>query len=183
LEILNDIMTVVGAATLAAIAWFLWRMWRSGTDEARQFDRRERRERGLCPECGYDVRASGGRCPECGAAIRDLPEEQPDCSLDGTRLDPRKLSSDWPAQAIEPEPPGPAEELVLLHSTRLGAQAELLQQQLMARGVWCRVEQREEYTRGGAVVMRVRLMSVLVPARDRERAEQIMQRFRLRGPA
>jgi hypothetical protein len=32
--------------------------------------RRRRTRAGLCPQCGYDLRATPGRCPECGAVMQ-----------------------------------------------------------------------------------------------------------------
>ena len=34
--------------------------------------RQDRLRRGLCPACGYDLRASKEKCPECGTAIAQL---------------------------------------------------------------------------------------------------------------
>ncbi len=36
---------------------------------------RDRIRRGLCPACGYDLRASPGRCPECGTEAEPRPAE------------------------------------------------------------------------------------------------------------
>jgi hypothetical protein len=47
-------------------AWPVVRLWR--LIRARRRARR-RVARGLCRQCGYDLRASTGRCPECGEAV------------------------------------------------------------------------------------------------------------------
>ena len=38
----------------------------------------KRRAHGLCPHCGYDLRASPGRCPECGRDVADVSDARGD---------------------------------------------------------------------------------------------------------
>ena len=51
----------VPAAFLAAGAWIFHRAARRPAARA-----------GLCPRCGYDLRATPGRCPECGTPAEGL---------------------------------------------------------------------------------------------------------------
>lgn len=55
---------------LAAIAAFLPAIWTIAVASRRQQRRRLQRS-GLCPRCGYDLRASLNRCPECGTAVHE----------------------------------------------------------------------------------------------------------------
>ena len=48
--------------------------------------RRLRLKKGLCPDCGYDLRASEGRCPECGTISGEAPGKDGVPAARGPRL-------------------------------------------------------------------------------------------------
>jgi hypothetical protein len=52
----------VALASAVFPAWWLPR-------EARRRRSAARQRAGLCPQCGYDLRATPGRCPECGRSV------------------------------------------------------------------------------------------------------------------
>lgn len=58
------------AACLALSATPAAWVWNTIAQEVRSA---RRADRGLCPTCGYDLRATPGRCPECGTVTAKLP--------------------------------------------------------------------------------------------------------------
>ena len=74
------------------------------------------------------MRASGNRCPECGTVAIDR------------RAYLRRLSTDWPVDALTPRRVEPDELPELLLDTADGWEADLLVQQLTAWGILSFIE-------------------------------------------
>jgi predicted amidophosphoribosyltransferase len=47
--------------------WFRYLRWKWKAIEF--YERQDRRRKGICVECGYDLRGSPHRCPECGTKV------------------------------------------------------------------------------------------------------------------
>jgi hypothetical protein len=68
----EDVYNVHG---VAIPSWFLTLLFAilPARDASKQIRGRIRYGEGLCPQCGYDLRASRDRCPECGQPITSPP--------------------------------------------------------------------------------------------------------------
>jgi hypothetical protein len=64
-------LTFLGPAGALALTLFVSALAVALTLLRRPHLRRLREDTGLCPECGYDLRATADRCPECNTPIPD----------------------------------------------------------------------------------------------------------------
>jgi hypothetical protein len=176
----------IGAVVvIGGVCWLVWHTWWQGVAEAKAFDRRQRREQGLCPECGYDVRGTPVRCPECGEPLGIVRAVDPAArgpAADSSEFDITRLHSDWPDAPIDPLPPQPGDPMFQIRSTADGWEADLIVQQLMARGVWATLQVRQQEEVVGGFARRATYRRIVVPESERESAEAILDRFRL-GPS
>ena len=164
---------LAGVAVLAALVGFLlyaaWQIWSAFTGRhtgGGEDEYEDEYEQEPCPECGYDVRESRGKCPECGADIASR------------RRYLRALSEDWPETNLDPRVPAPGEALVMLHSTPVAFEADLLRDQLLARGIRSEAGVWQETGVARAAATAPPFHRVLVYSGDAEAATAYLERLR-----
>jgi hypothetical protein len=181
LDILEEILGwVLGLAFVGAMTYFVVRNWKAGSRDAVEVEREERSEAGQCVNCGYDLRGGHEACPECGAPVaKPVSEAVAEVLDDGsTELNPHALRDNWPIDAIVPRQPRLDEIPTPVFTTLNILEANLLVQQLTARGIMAVSKSREEFRVSGSVTRRLNHLLIVVPSDDKELSESIIDRFR-----
>jgi predicted RNA-binding Zn-ribbon protein involved in translation (DUF1610 family) len=133
-QFLSNVLTLGMIALIGAFVFVgVRRMWLRSRGQTWERTSAAAGKARLCPECDYDLRGTPHQCPECGVVIADR------------RRYLRSLGNDWPANPIEPVAfsDGSLAEnaMVELCRTDNPTEADLLRQQLTARGVRCVLNQ------------------------------------------
>lgn len=114
--------------------YFMWLQMKAALAPGPEEDE-SGRNRGPCPNCGYDLRSGHDRCPECGAST-ELPSRPPG---DAEAFDEAYILKNWPDSPIDAPTPWPGQSTFQLQEFANFNLASLVASQLKARGVWCDV--------------------------------------------